>query len=57
MCEHSTAVLIQEKLVDSGPKKYYCFSCRRVISSENCKIKPVADLRFIPLDYVKKKYS
>jgi len=56
MCNHETLALIQEKLQQQNNKSYYCFSCKKVVALHKEPAAPVLDLRFTPLDIVKKRF-
>jgi len=56
MCKHETVALIQENLKPGEPKKYYCFSCHKIITTLLKTPGQCIDMRYTPIEIVKKRF-
>ncbi|MFC1514198.1 hypothetical protein ACFL5P_04215 [candidate division KSB1 bacterium] len=57
MCNHSAVALVQEKISDPSTKQFFCFRCQELIGTDTENITPAIDLRYFPIEYVKKMFT
>jgi len=57
MCKHEALALVQERFGSNAEKKHYCLICGKILTYREYRKAPAIDLRFMPLEIVKKQYT